>query len=356
MKTAGEIAVAPDRPAKPRWLIKILALALMMAVTLVLAEAAATALYLLVVSPQLEARKADAAHFYRLSKDPLLGYEFAPGFKVRRDDRDLVINSFGLRGGEPASPKTGMRLAILGDSVTFGIQQGEAQTIPHLMEAKLRKQCVNPVEVLNVGVPGYGAQELNELLRTKAPLLSLDGVIYLLNLNDFARRNTWWEGADSGLYRMYWPPALKLPFFLQKALYRWEKGGKDDGMTPSLDWYRWLINGTLPATFNEISAMNLWAKTHGLSFAVSVFPSGVALSGGTNALADEHRAVADGLRARGIAVIDDVGPFLSGSNLFDETDHLTDKGNDVASTHLIGVLKSAFPDIAERAGCMSQAR
>lgn len=348
-----ELTALTDRPSQPRWQVKILATVLLLVVALATCELAAAMFYGLVVSPQLEARQAERGHYYRLSKDPLLGYELVPGFKLEHDGRDLAINSAGLRGPEPAPFKAGPRFAVLGDSVTFGIMQGEAQTIAQMMQSKLRQECATPVEVLNLAVPGYGAQELNELLKTKAPPFAVDSIIYLLNLNDFARRNTLWEGADAGLYRMYWPPALKLPFLLQKALYRWEKGGKDDGMSPSLDWYRWLFRGTSLETFNEIGAMERWAKTQGIGFAVSILPSGVALAGGSNALADEHRAIADALRARDVTVADDVRPFLARADLFDDTDHLTVKGNDVASTRLIEVLKSAFPDLTAKAGCKS---
>lgn len=351
MKAAGELAPAGDQSSRPRWQVKALAVVLMLVVAIIGAELAAAAFYALVVSTQLEARKVDSDHYYRMSRDPVLGYELAPGFRLRHDDRDLSINSFGLRGPEPLAEKAGARFAVLGDSVTFGIQQGEDRTIPRLMEIKLRQQCAPSVEVMNLGVPGYGAQEIGELLKTKAPLLSLDGVIYLLNLNDFARRNTFREGADSGLHRMYWPPALKLPFLLQKALYRWEKGGKDDGMSPSLGWYRWLIDGTTNQTLDEVGAMQRWAKAQGISFAVEILPAGVALAGGANALADEHRRIVDLLRARNVVVFDDLGPSLSAAGLYDETDHLTDKGNDVASTRMIGVLNSAFPDLTAKAGC-----
>jgi hypothetical protein len=77
------------------------------------------------------------------------------------------------------------------------------------------------------------------------------------------------------------------------------------------------------------------------------------LAGGANALADEHRRIVDLLRARNVVVFDDLGPSLSASGLYDETDHLTDKGNDVASTRMIGVLNTAFPDLTAKAGCKS---
>jgi hypothetical protein len=125
-------------------------------------------------------------------------------------------------------------------------------------------------------------------------------------------------------------------------------------MSPSLDWYRWLMNGTSSETFERISAMNLWAGTQGIGFAVSILPSGLALSGGANALAVEHRMIAEALRARHVRVADDAQPFL-GAGLFDETDHTTDKGNDVASTQLAKVLKSFFPDLAAKAACRAGA-
>ncbi|MGJ4997005.1 SGNH/GDSL hydrolase family protein [Bradyrhizobium sp. HKCCYLS3077] len=311
----------------------------------------ASVLFALIVSPQLSARRADPDHYYRASADPLLGYELRPGMQIRRDGRELSINSHGLRGPEPVTPKPTVRFAILGDSVTFGIQQSEAQTISRLMETKLSAACGTSVDVLNMGVPGYGAQEVGELLRTRAKPLSIDGVVYLLNLNDFARRNSLWEGADSGLYRMYAPPLLKLPFFLQKALYRWKKGGKDDGMMPSLDWYRWLIDGTFDTTIAEIAAMNAWARAAGIGFSVSIMPSGVALGGGQNALADEHRKIGEALSSRGVAVVDDVRPFMGEAKLFDGTDHLTNLGNEIAAAHLVGVLASTQPSLLSQAAC-----
>lgn len=350
-KAATELKGAAARPAQPRWLVKVLAVIVLLAAAVVAAEAAAAAFYFFVVSPQLEARRVEAGHYYRPSRDAVLAYELAPGFKLKRDERDLAVNSFGLRGAEPATPKSGLRFAVLGDSVTFGILQGEAQTVPHLMQDKLRRDCTGlAVEVLNLGVPGYGAQELAEQLRTRAPLLSLDGVVYLFNLNDFARRGSIYEGADSGLYRMYQPPALKLPFLVRKAFYRWHKGGNNDGMTPSLDWYRWLIHGTPAETLGDVGAMNAWATNQGIGFATAILPSGVALAGGSNALADEHRMIGEALRARGVRPVDDINPFLA-AGLFDETDHMTDKGNDVLATHLNKVLVSAFPDLAAKAAC-----
>ncbi|CAL76078.1 hypothetical protein; putative signal peptide [Bradyrhizobium sp. ORS 278] len=351
MTPSVDITAISRRSARPRWRIKALALVLMTALTLIAAELLSDVLFAAIVSPQLAARRADPDHYYRVSADPLLGYELAPGTQIHRNERDLLINSHGLRGAEPVTNKAAPRFAVLGDSVTFGIQQSEDQTISRLMEAQLRHVCGSSVEVLNLGVPGYGAQEVGELLRTRAKPLAVDGIVYLLNLNDFARRNSLWEGADSGLYRMYSPPWLKLPFFLQKALYRWKKGGKDDGMMPSLDWYRWLIDGTFDATIAEIVAMDAWARTASIGFSVSIMPSGVALSGGQNALADQQRRIDEALRSHGVAVVDDSRPFMDRRKLFDDTDHLTDLGNQVAATLLVGVLASTQPELLARAGC-----
>jgi hypothetical protein len=351
MKRA-ELTVQAGQSGQPRWQVKALALVLVIILMAGLLELAASLFYHFAVSSQFEPHRADPAHYYRSSNDPLLAYELVPGFRLERNGRDLAINSLGLRGPEPVTPK-GVRIAVLGDSVTFGIAQGERQTIPRLMEGMLRQECGTPVEVVNMGVPGYGVQELNELLRTKAQLIPLDGVIYLLNLNDFARRDTLWEGADAGLYRMYRPPLLKTPFLLQKALYRWKKGGGDDSMAPSIDWYRWLFNGTSRQSFADIESMSAWAKANGVGFTVFILPSGGALSGGSNALKDEHEAIVTALGARKIAVTDDVRAFLAETALFDETDHLTVRGNEVAAALLVGATKSAIPALSAKAECRS---
>ncbi|WP_133255967.1 SGNH/GDSL hydrolase family protein [Rhodopseudomonas palustris] len=333
--------------------VKIIGAVAMLIVLLVSAEIAASAFYYLVVKPQLDATKAEPGHYYRASDNPRLVYELIPGYRGSHDGRDLHINSLGLRGPELSAVKDRPRIAILGDSVTFGIWHADAEALPHLTGVELQNGCGRGAEVLNLGVPGYGAQEIREQFQVKSAATSPDAAVYLLNLNDFARRETPYEGADAGLYRMYHPPLLKLPFFIRKVAYRFEKGTLLGGMNPTLQWYRWLIGGTSQQTFDDIAAMAAFAKSRGISFAVFVLPSGLALEGGTNALADEHKAIAEALQARGITVASDASGFISTPSLFDPTDHLTGPGNHLAAAELAMFIRRSFPGVAARMNCQA---
>jgi len=215
-------AGAPKRPTS-RWLLAGLASLVMIVSTLGAGEVLAQLFTYVVLKRSFAAITADPRHYYRKSENEMLGYELHPDFELHEQGRALHINSRGLRGPEAAPVKSGLRLAILGDSVTFSTGLSDEQTVPHLVQEELARRCGQSVEVINLGVPGYGTQELAEQLRVKSAGLELDGVVYLLNLNDFARRNTLREGADNGLYRDYVLPTLKLPWLIGKAVYRWHK-------------------------------------------------------------------------------------------------------------------------------------
>ena len=102
--------------------------------------------------------------------------------------------------------------------MTFGSAHSQDRTIPRLIEDDSGEP--GGEVVLNFGVPGYGARELRELLRVRDAIYCVDRVVYLLNSNDFAWRETLYEGADSGLYRMYNRPGWMIPWFVRKAVYR----------------------------------------------------------------------------------------------------------------------------------------
>jgi hypothetical protein len=319
------------------------------------AEVAAQAVYFLIVQPTLDRQRTETGHYFRPSANPRLTYELAANFKYRIADRDLLINAVGLRGPEIANSKKSVRVALLGDSVTFGIGHAEARTLPRFLEDRLRSICTQPIEVLNLGVPGYGTQELAALIEEKAPHLDLDGVIYVLNLNDFARRNTLYEGADNGLYRMYRRPTLKLPFFFQKAYYRWQKGVLLSGgvSAQSLGWYRWMIGGTFDVSMADIRRVGVWLRSREIEFAVWILPSGVALTAEQNLLSQEHGKISGGLRAAGLRVIDG-SEFLRESTLFDATDHLTAEGNEVVARYLARVVTTNFGKLNISAACNAE--
>jgi len=94
------------------------------------------------------------------------------------------INSLGLRGGELAAPPAGVpRVALVGDSVTFGNGCREEETLAAALEAELAARGT-PAQVVNGGVPAYNADNAATLLRERLLALRPDRVIWVMVAND----------------------------------------------------------------------------------------------------------------------------------------------------------------------------
>ena len=86
----------------------------------------------------------------------------------------VAFNTLGLRDAERtqrAAPGT-MRLLALGDSVTFGMGVPQEQTYPRQAEILLSESRGAPVEVLNMGMPGYNT--VHQLAQLREIGLALD--------------------------------------------------------------------------------------------------------------------------------------------------------------------------------------
>lgn len=97
----------------------------------------------------------------RFSDDMYMGWELRPG--------ELDHNSAGIRGPEATrkKPQGVWRIAMIGDSVTYGLGVEVEQTFPSLLESELNPADTGPVEVLNFGVPGYNSFQEYTLLRKR---------------------------------------------------------------------------------------------------------------------------------------------------------------------------------------------
>ncbi len=138
--------------------------------------------------------------FYRY--DPVLGWSNRPGatgvFKRREFSYDVKINRFGLRGRETTREKPAhvKRIAVLGDSFTWGIGANDNQ----LYTAQL-EQALPGTEVLNFGISGYGPVQYH-LLTEKVLSFAPDVVVIGFCLgNDFIDNVLWQR------YRYYKPYA-----------------------------------------------------------------------------------------------------------------------------------------------------
>ena len=114
----------------------------------------------------------------RLSEHPTLMYELKP------DVADH--NQFGFRGPNRArdKPDGTFRVAMLGDSLTYGLELEGSETIPSRLEILLDRPSA-PAEVLNFGVPGYSI--IQEAAQARLEVVSFDPdlAVLLVCLNDW---------------------------------------------------------------------------------------------------------------------------------------------------------------------------
>lgn len=125
---------------------------------------------------------------YRLSNNPVLGYEFKENYRDDNPDSHSTFsftNSHGQRDIERNYVKKDgvKRILVLGDSVVAGHGIYDLNnTIPRYLEILLKNKNI---EVLNLGVGGYSTRGEIELLKVKGIKYSPDLVIIIFVLNDF---------------------------------------------------------------------------------------------------------------------------------------------------------------------------
>lgn len=115
-----------------------------------------------------------------------LGLELKPGGKGSLAYKSITINQDGLREDADyslAKPANTFRVAVIGDSVTFGWGVDAKDSYPKLLEMILKKTTDKNIEVLNFGVPGYNGEQ--KLIVLKEKVLKYDPDLVVIGwLND----------------------------------------------------------------------------------------------------------------------------------------------------------------------------
>lgn len=292
-------------------------------VSLAFAELACQLYARLVVFPAWDRQMAEPNFFLARSEDPILAYELKPELVVDQEGRHLRINRHGVRADTDDLFAGRRKLALLGDSVTMGAGLSQEKTLDRLLEARLRAAGDDTV-VLNFGVPGYASRQLVRFLEHKDEIYRVDQVLYLMNPNDFARRDSIYEGADNGLYRMFVRPGWQTLWFARKAVYRVMKGGP-----VSLRWYRWMFGGNEANTQDDLRAMAAYCAGRGIPFSVVILPSGIAYGPNGYALDEMNQRVLAFLGELGVAAAAPIAAFADDPKRYlDDTDHFHDAGNE----------------------------
>ena len=117
---------------------------------------------------------------------PILGWTNLPGYKSTDDiPFEVTINSQGLRGTREyakESPDGIQRILVFGDSMVFGEEVDDHETVPAILETKM-----TGVEVLNLGVHGYGLGQVALRLEEEGFALEPDLVVVIYLTYGFLR-------------------------------------------------------------------------------------------------------------------------------------------------------------------------
>ncbi len=145
---------------------------------------------------------------HRRSPVPGLTYELAPGMWKRSHGTVIRTNSHGMREREIPieKPDSVVRVAVLGDSYTFGFGVRAHRAYPRRLEGLLNQSSPGGrrFQVLNFGVGGYSTQDEAVVLRERALAWRPDLVIvgYVLNdpedepiqpLQSYYEEPRWWQ-------------------------------------------------------------------------------------------------------------------------------------------------------------------
>ncbi len=279
------------------------------------------------------------------------GYTYGAPFRV--DEEGIRRNSEDDRAG------FSRKVVALGDSFTFGMGVADNETWPANLEAKLNHGDTESYAVINAGIVGYGAFQINDLVKEKNLLVDVDLVIYALYWNDYM--TTAPPGPDArprisehGYFR--WDPVNKMSTndfslkrwlvdhsFLLSTLRDLRNSVGEPG--PYRREFNKLTNGSLgESDFTPIEDflddMQRRQAEHGFKFVVVILPVYDLMGTGT----DYNETIRGMLEREGVPYFDAFGFFdrlESPSDYFlpEKVDvHLNPRGYEILSERLYQML------------------
>ncbi len=126
---------------------------------------------------------------YRISKNKNLIYELVPGSVIKYDGVTYKINKYGFRDFNYSTkkPNNVKRIAIVGDSITYGWKVKIKNTFHKQLEEMLNTRTKTLWEVLGFGIVGYTTQQEYYLIKDKVLKFSPDIIILQMCPNDYER-------------------------------------------------------------------------------------------------------------------------------------------------------------------------
>ena len=133
--------------------------------------------------PALHQRKSEVDFWEKYKDRELLnshGYDYDPELGWDMETTGDRIRGSKLISKEP--DKSILRILAVGDSFTFGIDVGEHENFPYLLN-----QQIPHAEVLNMGVPGYGIDQAYLKYRSFGQSYRPDVIIFGVYVSDYER-------------------------------------------------------------------------------------------------------------------------------------------------------------------------
>ncbi|PYQ09992.1 MAG: hypothetical protein DMH00_12075 [Acidobacteria bacterium] len=247
---------------------------------------------------------------YRTSLVPGLTYEMVPDRDGTFEGMSVRTNSLGMRGPEPAPPDPSLfRVAVVGDSFTFGFGVPEEETYPSLLASILNRSPAGRnrrFEVLNLGVVGYNTQD--EAVVVERKVLALDPRLviigYVLNDPEIDPRPSLHKAFDPPVWWRH-SHVLRLLHLGWNWLDVWRYGGGDYiRYLHSPDRDKWQ---SVVTAFERIGVLT---RERGSSVLVVIFPLVPADGWASYPYGDLHLQVTKAARKEGFEVVDLLPVFL----------------------------------------------
>ncbi|RJQ18469.1 MAG: SGNH/GDSL hydrolase family protein [Nitrospiraceae bacterium] len=140
------------------------------------------------------------------SDNPLIGHIHRPNVTKHLMNSTVKINSDGLRDREyPIAKGDSYRIAVLGDSLTFGWGVEHEDSFENILETEINKRY--PVELINFGAGNYNTEQEVNLFLEKGLKYKPDKVIAFYFINDAEvtpKKSKLWFLGYSRFISFYW--------------------------------------------------------------------------------------------------------------------------------------------------------